>query len=47
MKIALLGISHETNTFSEVPASYEQFQNSGRDGLLYGKNILDHYKESN
>ena len=47
MKFALLGISHETNTFSEVPASYEEFENSGRSGLLYGKGILDHYKESN
>ena len=44
MKFALLGISHETNTFSEVPASYEEFENSGRSGLLYGKDILDHYK---
>ncbi|MBC62708.1 MAG: hypothetical protein CL746_00005, partial [Chloroflexi bacterium] len=26
MKIALLGISHETNTFSVTPATYEEFE---------------------
>ena len=26
MRIALLGISHETNTFSVTPATYEEFE---------------------
>ncbi|MGY8881330.1 MAG: M81 family metallopeptidase, partial [Dehalococcoidia bacterium] len=26
MRFAILGISHETNTFSKVPATYEEFE---------------------
>ena len=26
MRIATLGISHETNTFSVIPATYEEFE---------------------
>ena len=26
MRVAILGISHETNTFSIVPATYEEFE---------------------
>ena len=26
MRIALIGISHETNTFSVTPATYEEFE---------------------
>jgi len=40
MKLALLGISHETNTFSEVPADYHAF-NIWRDS-----EIIDQYSES-
>ena len=31
MRFALLGISHETNTFSEVPADYASFERTGID----------------
>ena len=40
MKLALLGISHETNTFSEVPADYESFN------ICRDSEILDQYSES-
>ena len=46
MRFALLGISHETNTFSRVPASYEEFQNAGRTGLVRGQEIFDVFGES-
>jgi len=47
MKFALLGISHETNTFSKIPANYDQFKNSARDGILYGDKILNQFRHSN
>ena len=31
MRFALLGINHETNTFSEVPADYASFERTGID----------------
>ena len=37
MKIATFGISHETNTFSSIPATYEEFENYGierRNGIF-------------
>ncbi len=40
MRIPLLGISHETNTFSTVPADYGQFV---RSGILRGAQITDAY----
>ena len=43
MRFAILGISHETNTFSMVPATYEQFEN---DKLLRGQEIVDEYIDS-
>lgn len=38
MRIALLGICHETNTFSPVPTDVAKFE---RDGVLRGSAILD------
>ncbi|NQW19716.1 MAG: M81 family metallopeptidase [Chloroflexi bacterium] len=43
MRFAILGISHETNTFSIVPATYEEFEKSK---ILYGQGILDQYATS-
>jgi len=43
MRFAILGISHETNTFSIVPATYEEFESRG---ILRGKAIVDTYGES-
>ncbi len=40
MRIPMLGISHETNTFSSVPADYAQFV---RSGIRRGDEIFDHY----
>ena len=40
MKLALLGIAHETNTFSEVPADYDAFN------IWRGSEIIDQYSES-
>jgi microcystin degradation protein MlrC len=43
MRIPVLGISHETNTFSRVPADYDQFVKSG---ILRGHEIFDKFGES-
>ena len=43
MRFAILGISHETNTFSIVPATYEEFEKSG---ILRGDQIADRYAKS-
>lgn len=43
MRLATLGFSHETNTFSRVKASYEQFAQTG---ILRGDQIVQHYKQS-
>ncbi|MDA1279887.1 MAG: M81 family metallopeptidase [Chloroflexi bacterium] len=43
MRFAILGISHETNTFSKVPATYEQFEKAH---LLRGQQMVDEYAES-
>ena len=40
MRVAILGISHETNTFSIVPATYEEFEK------LRGEEIFDRYATS-
>ena len=43
MRLATLGISHETNTFARLPASYERFLESG---ILRGEDIVRAYAES-
>src|SRR3972149_3075603 len=43
MRLATLGFSHETNTFSRVPADYAQFE---RTGILRGEGLVRHYKQS-
>ncbi len=43
MRFAILGISHETNTFSRVPATYEQFEKAL---ILRGQELVDQYAES-
>ena len=43
VRLAALGLSHETNTFARFPATYERFQ---EDGILHGDEILREYAES-
>ncbi len=43
MRMPILGISHETNTFSHVPADYDQFVNTG---ILRGEEIVDHFVDA-
>ena len=43
MKFAILGISHETNTFSRVPADYSQFE--GAD-LLRGDEMVQQFENA-
>ena len=43
MRFALLGLSHETNTFSSVPADYAAFE---REGILRGGEIEEKFGES-
>ena len=38
MRIALLGMAHETNTFSLVPATYREFKGTGFDR---GQELVD------
>ena len=40
MRLALLGMSHETNTFSRVPASYDRFE------IYRGDEIVSQFAES-
>ena len=40
MRFAILGISHETNTFSSVPADYASFE---AEGILRGQEIVDQF----
>ena len=40
MKIALLGMYHETNTFSKVEADYAAFE------IYRGQEIIEQYKDS-
>jgi len=42
LRIAVLGISHETNTFSEVPADYESFQA----GILRRDDMVEAHRDS-
>ena len=43
MRIAVLGISHETNTFSRVPADYAAFEKSG---INRGEEIVERNRRS-
>ena len=43
MKFAILGISHETNTFSIVPADYSQFE---RSKILRGQELVETFGDS-
>ncbi len=43
MRYAILGISHETNTFSRVPADYQAFEDNE---IIRGDEILDEYESS-
>lgn len=43
MRFAILGISHETNTFSIVPATYEQFE---KQIIERGQEIVDRFATS-
>ncbi|MDG2102012.1 MAG: M81 family metallopeptidase [Dehalococcoidia bacterium] len=44
MKIATFGISHETNTFSSIPATYEEFENYG---IERRNGIFEKFEDSN
>ena len=44
MRIATLGISHETNTFSVIPATYEEFE---KRLIKKGNDLLDYFEDSN
>jgi len=44
MRLAALGLSHETNTFSRVPADFEQF---AQGGLARGDEVVREYRDSN
>src|SRR5215472_3199222 len=43
VRLATLGLSHETNTFARLPATYERF---AEDGILRGAEVVRHYAES-
>src|SRR5919109_4817802 len=43
MRLATLGFSHETNTFSRVPADFATFEASG---ILRGEAIIRAYRQS-
>ena len=43
MRIPILGISHETNTFSNVPADYNQWVNTG---ILRGQEIIGKFADA-
>jgi microcystin degradation protein MlrC len=43
MRLALLGFSHETNTFSPVLADYDRF---AADGILRGDEIVRHHRDA-
>ena len=44
MRIATLGISHETNTFSVTPATYEEFE---KKEIKRRNEIISHFEKSN
>lgn len=45
MRFAILGISHETNTFSRTPADYDQFAKRG--AIARGAEIAERFGQSN
>ena len=44
MRIAALGLHHETNTFSSFPTTYESFSSSSYGGILRGTDIESHQR---
>src|ERR1051326_8769436 len=44
MRIAALGLHHETNTFSSFPTTYESFSSSSYGGILRGADIESHQR---
>jgi microcystin degradation protein MlrC len=46
MRIAALGLHHETNTFSSFPTTYESFSTSSYGGILRGEEIEQHQRAS-
>ena len=46
MRIAALGLHHETNTFSSFPTTYEGFSTSSYGGLLRGAEIESNQRAS-
>ena len=46
MRIAALGLHHETNTFSSFPTTYESFSASSYGGLLRADEIERHQRET-
>ena len=46
MRIALIGISHETNTFSVTPATYEEFE-KGKGHIVRGNEIFEQFGDTN
>jgi hypothetical protein len=43
VRLATLGLSHETNTFARLPATYARFE---EDGILRGNEIVREYADS-
>ena len=43
MRLALLGLAHETNTFSQIPTSYERFSGNW---ILRGQEIVREYRDA-
>jgi microcystin degradation protein MlrC len=46
MRVAALGLHHETNTFSSFPTTYESFSTSSYGGLLRDAEIEQHQRSS-
>jgi len=46
IRIAALGLHHETNTFSSFPTTYESFSTSSYGGILRGGEIEQHQRAS-
>jgi len=46
MRIAALGLHHETNTFSSFPTTYESFNSSSYGGILRGPEIEQHQRDA-
>lgn len=46
MRLAVLGISHETNTFSPLPTDDAAFEHSGIGGVHYGEQLWERFADS-